>query len=41
MKNLKTIIILLTFSSCTVSIPNNQDDICRIIDENPDGKYPF
>ena len=35
MKNLKTIIILLTFSSCTVSIPNNQDDICRIIDENP------
>ena len=35
MKNLKIIIILLTFSGCTVSIPNNQDDICRIIDENP------
>ena len=35
MRNLKIIIILLTFSSCTVSIPNNQDDICRIIDENP------
>lgn len=35
MRNLKIIIILLTFLGCTVSIPNNQDDICQIIDENP------
>ena len=35
MKNILIIFILLSFYGCTVSVPNNQDDICKIFDENP------
>lgn len=35
MKNILIIFILLFFYGCTVSVPNNQDDICKIFDENP------
>ena len=29
------LIILIFISGCAVSIPSNQDDICKILDENP------
>ena len=34
----KILFLIITFfvvSGCTVSIPSNQDDICKILDENP------